>query len=155
MGGRCMYDGYHFKGPPFLLPLDYNVTTKSYTFENVMFCSPECGKAYLCMDTTTRPSRFALLSMYTGCDSILCAPDRRFLTEYMPNGARGMSIDEFRSRTRRAFTNYYHIQSQPRHDIDDNIRVVYENETKTRSAETTTSSSLDSPRSGAVDMELT
>lgn len=108
-------DGFVFTGEPTLVPMSYDCESGTFTFENIVFCSPACAKGWLFRDIHNNTDRLHMFTLY--CKNILhlqgptqMCPDPRFIHEYMADPEHGITIDTFRNTTTHVLaTGFRHV----------------------------------------------
>lgn len=103
----CLNDGKPFTGRAFHLPVDYDhiLDTWKVVF---CFCSLPCVKRYSMSSRMFRPDKIMpLISLMAlkvyGVESVIAAPPREMLTEYLdppncdPSHRKGLTIEKYRS----------------------------------------------------------
>ena len=114
MTKKCMMDGFPFSGEPTLVPVSYDRDRDTFLYENIVFCSPECGKGWLFRDVHNNTDRLQLFTLY--CKKVLglhahvsICPDPRFINEYMLDPAKGITLETFRTSQSPLCTGFKHI----------------------------------------------
>ena len=125
---RCMMDGHTFLGEPTLLPRSYDAVTSTFTYDNIVFCSPSCAKGWIFRDIQSNTDRISIFTHY--CREILgitrhvdICPDPRFLREYMATPqVDSLTIDQFRQPSDGHLFGTRHTHTSPH--IDQSTRLT-------------------------------
>ena len=107
-------DGHTFTGEPTLLPVSYDAVKSTFTYDNIVFCSPSCAKGWIFRDIQTNTDRMGIFTHY--CREVLgikrhvdICPDPRFIREFMATPHEdSLTIEQFRQQGHLFGTGHAH-----------------------------------------------